>query len=119
MENEFFPALDNDLNTSKALGALFDFIKKANPILAAGMLDLEQKKYIIEALEKINAFLNILKLQECPLTPEIFKLLSAREEARRKKDWKKADDVREELARLGIKVVDTATGPVWQDVNGK
>ena len=115
MENTFFKALDNDLNISRALGALFDFIKKTNPILAEGQLDLEQKKYILESFEKINTILNLLRLKECPLAPEIDKLLRAREEARKQKDWEKADTVREELARQGIEVADTAKGPVWKE----
>jgi cysteinyl-tRNA synthetase len=113
MEDKFFGALDDDLNMSKALGALFDFIKKTNPILADGRLDLEQKKYILESFGKINDLLGVLRLQECPLTPEIDRLIREREEARRNKDWKKADDVREELTKQGFKVVDTPKGPVW------
>ena len=98
---------------SKALGALFDFIKKTNPILADGQLDQEQKKYILETFAKINELLGILRLQECPLTPEIDRLIREREEARKIKDWKRADDVREELTKQGFKVIDTAKGPVW------
>ena len=113
MEDKFFGALDNDLNMSKAMGALFDFIKKTNPILADGQLDQEQKKYILETFAKINDLLGILRLQECPLTPEIDRLIREREEARKKKDWKRADDVREELIKQGFKVIDTAKGPVW------
>jgi cysteinyl-tRNA synthetase len=113
MEDKFFGALDNDLNMSKALGALFDFIKKTNPILADGQLDQEQKKYILETFAKINDLLGILRLQECPLTPEIDRLIQEREEARKIKDWKRADDVREELIKQGFKVIDTAKGPVW------
>jgi cysteinyl-tRNA synthetase len=113
MEDKFFAALDNDINMSKALGALFDFIKKTNPILAAGQLDQEQKKYTLETFGKINGLLGVMRLQECPLTPEINRLIREREEARRKKDWKRADDVREELIKQGFKVIDTAKGPVW------
>lgn len=113
MEDKFFGALDNDLNMSKALGVLFDFIKKINPILADGQLDHEQKRYILETFAKINKLLGVLRLQECPLTPEIDRLIREREEARKKKDWKRADDVREELIKQGFKVIDTAKGPVW------
>jgi cysteinyl-tRNA synthetase len=117
MEDGFCAAVDNDLNMSKATGVLFDFIKKTNPVLAAGQLDLEQKKYILETLEKLNCILNVLKLKECPLAPEIDKLIKDREEARRQKDWKKADGVRDELAKKGIEVVDTAKGTVWKERN--
>src|SRR5210317_670046 len=115
MEERFCGALANDLNMSRALGAIFDFIKKINPILSQGQLDLEQKKYILETFEKINTILNVLKLKECPLAPEIDKLIKDREEARRNKDWERADTVRNELAEKGFEIVDTPKGPVWKE----
>lgn len=115
MEEGFFGALANDLNMSRALGAIFDFIKKTNPILSESKLDLEQKKYILETFEKINTILNVLKLKECPLAPEIDRLIKDREEARRNKDWERADTVRNELAQKGFDIVDTPKGPVWKE----
>jgi cysteinyl-tRNA synthetase len=117
MEERFCGALANDINMSRALGAIFDFMKKINPILSDGQLDLEQKKYILETFEKINSILNVLKLKECPLAPEIDKLIKDREEARRNKDWDLADTVRDELAQKGFEIVDTPKGPVWKEIN--
>jgi cysteinyl-tRNA synthetase len=113
LENTFSSAMDDDMNISKALGSLFDFIKKVNPILAQGQLDADQKKYILESLEKLNALINIMVLEECPLNPEIDGLIKQREEARKSKDWQNADAVRLKLEEKGIIVTDTATGPVW------
>jgi cysteinyl-tRNA synthetase len=111
--------MEDDMNISRAMGAIFDFIKKVNPVLSDGQLDRDQKKYILDSLEKINDILNILNLEECPLAPEIDKLMQEREEARRQKDWQRADNVRDELARKGITVVDTVKGPVWKDEGKK
>ncbi len=116
MEEGFFSAMDDDLNISKAMAAIFDFIKKTNPILAAGHLDRDQKTYLLETFNKINGVLNIFKLKECPLTPEIDRLIREREEARRNKDWKRADGVRDELAKQGFQISDTAKGPVWKEL---
>jgi len=116
MEERFFAAMDDDLNVSRAIGALFDFIKKLNPILAEGLLDRDQKSYILDTFKRMNAVLNFMKLEECPLAPEIDRLIREREDARQRKDWKKADVVREQLAKQGIKVIDTAKGPVWNEV---
>ncbi|MFC1523897.1 cysteine--tRNA ligase [Thermodesulfobacteriota bacterium] len=115
MDERFFTAMDDDLNISKGLAAVFDFVKKVNPILTDGQLDQDQKQYIIDSLEKINKVLNVLRIEECPLTPEINKLIKEREEARKKKDWKKADDVREKISKKGIKVIDTAKGSFWKE----
>jgi len=114
MEDKFFKALEDDLNMSRALGAIFGFFKKANPVLAEGRLDREQKNYIIETLTRLNAILNVMRLEECPLAPEIDRLLQDREAARKRKDWVRADVVRDELARHGYKIIDTAKGPVWE-----
>lgn len=119
MEETFFTALDDDLNVSRAIASLFDFIKKMHPVLAQGQLDSDQKKFIFESLGRINEVLNVLRLQECPLAPEIDKLIMERELARRQKDWVKADGVRQELVRQGIALVDTAKGPVWTEVEDK
>jgi len=119
MEETFFAALDDDLNIARAIAALFNFIKKMHPVLAQGQLDCDQKKYIFESLGRINEVLNVLRLKECPLAPEIDKLIMERETARRQKDWAKADGVRDELVRQGIAVVDTVKGPVWTEVDEK
>jgi len=113
LEIRFQEAMDDDLNISEALGALFDFIKKTNPELQANNLDLDQKKYILDSLRRINSVLGIMHLEHCPLTPEIDELIRQREKARRQKDWTEADQVREELARRGVNVRDSATGPIW------
>jgi cysteinyl-tRNA synthetase len=115
MEEGFFTALDNDLNTSRAFGALFDFVKKANPIVNEGQLDRDQKEYILETLRRMNSILNLLSLDKCPLAPEIDKLIRDREAARKDGDWEKADGVREQLADKGIEVIDTAKGTAWKE----
>jgi len=119
MEERFNTAMEDDLNVSRAMGAIFDFIKKVNPIISDGQLDRDQKKYILDSFEKINDILNVFNLEECPLAPEIDKLIQEREEARRKKDWHRADTVRDELARKGITIVDTVKGPVWKEEGKK
>lgn len=119
MEDTFFASLDDDLNIARAIAALFDFIKKLNPVLEQGQLDSDQKKYIFESLGRINEVVNVLRLKECPLTPEIDKLIMDRETARKQKDWAKADGVRDELVRQGIAVIDTVKGPVWAEVDEK
>jgi cysteinyl-tRNA synthetase len=114
LADRFVTAMDDDLNISGAIGALFDFIKKTNPILHSGTLDLDQKNEIFDALRKMNRVLGFLQLEQCTLAPEINRLIQQREEARRRKDWLAADEARTELLRRGITVHDTATGPVWE-----
>ncbi len=117
MEEQFFEAMDDDLNVSKGMGAIYKFIKKTNPILHVNHLDGDQKKYILDSLKKINEILQIFRLKGCPLAPSVNAIIQRREEARLGKDWRTADEARDELIRKGIQVIDTATGPVWKTVD--
>ena len=76
---EFYEALDDDLNVSKAMAAIYNFIKRANPILQVNNLDRDQKEYILESLKKLDEVLNIFRLQGCPLAPEVNALIQKRE----------------------------------------
>ena len=110
----FTDAIHDDLNISGAIGALFHFVKHVNPIVQEGQLDKEQKNDVLEALRQVNTVLGVLRLEQCPLTPEIDRLIRLRERARQLKDWTAADSAREELLRKGVTIHDTASGPVWE-----
>ena len=114
LEQQFTRAMNDDLNVSGAIGALFNFIKHTNPIVQLRHLDREQKGDILEVLRMINSVLGVLRLEHCPLTPEIDRLIRQRERARQLKDWTAADSVREELLRQGVTIHDTAAGPIWE-----
>ncbi len=95
-------ALSDDLNTSKALGIIFEHlstIKQSATICQQIRLILRDIFGL--TLEPINEPNNI--------TPEIALLLQAREEARKNRDWAKADALRAELAHLGYTVQDKKT----------
>ena len=118
LEKVFTDAIHDDLNISGAIGALFHFIKHVNPIVQEGQLDKEQKNDVLEALRQVNTVLGVLRLEQCPLTPEIDRLIRLRERARQLKDWTAADSAREELLRQGVTIHDTASGPVWERLTG-
>jgi len=114
MEEQFFEAMDDDLNVSKAMGAIFKFIKKSNDLLQINHLNHEQKNHILRSFDRINQILCIFKLKGCSLAPEINALIQRREKARLDKDWQAADDVRNELTAQGVTIIDTPKGPVWK-----
>ncbi|MCL2459575.1 MAG: cysteine--tRNA ligase [Desulfobulbus sp.] len=118
LEKRFVETMNDDLNISGAIGALFSFIKQANPVLQARQLDRDQKHDVLEALRLINEVLGVLRLEHCPLTPEIDRLIRQRERARQLKDWTAADSAREELLRKGVTIRDTVGGPVWERIDG-
>lgn len=116
LQTRFTQSLNDDLNVSGAMGALFHFIKQSNPLVQHRMVDAEQKKAITAQLESMNTVLGIFNMNQCPLSPEINRLIQKREAARARKAWAEADAVREELLAMGINVLDTAGGPVWERV---
>lgn len=117
LERRFTEAMNDDLNLSGAIGALFNFIKQTNPVVQARQLDREQRNDILEVLRMINTVLGVLRLEQCPLTPEIDRLIRQRERARQLKDWTAADSAREELLRKGVTIHDTAAGPIWERID--
>ncbi len=116
LEQNFFDALADDLNTPKASAALFRFIRRLNPILERERLSAEQKKQILAALRRLDTVLDLFHLDLRPLSEEESRLLAEREEARKRKDWATADRIRETLRQKGIRVVDTPLGPRWERV---
>ena len=67
MKEQFFSAMDDDLNVYKSMGAVYSFIRKVNPILQMNHLDEDKKQYILEGLETLDEVLGVFRLQGCPL----------------------------------------------------
>lgn len=110
----FVNALDDDLDTPQALAALFEFIKSVNVMIANNELSSEDGEKLRRAFEDADKVLGILKSREEKLPEDLQKLVDEREKARRKKDWKKADEIRKMLLEKGIIVEDTPQGVRWK-----
>jgi len=111
----FNDALNDDLNISNALAALFDFVREINNLLDAGLVGKEEGGQVREVLMQFNSVLGIIdKVDNVePLSEDIEVLVQKREVARRAKNWKEADSIRAQLKALGIVVEDTAQGVRW------
>jgi cysteinyl-tRNA synthetase len=114
MKKEFEEAMDNDLDTPQALAALFEFVKDINVMIADNSLSAEDGKALREAFENIDSVLGILKKKEAKLPKELQKLVDEREKARKAKDWKKSDELRDQLKEKGIILEDSAQGVRWK-----
>ncbi len=110
---DFESAMDDDLNTAKAFAALFAFAKKVNSMLDGGV-GRDGASEAIAALSKVNEVLGILDLTTDELAPNVADLLARREDARKRRDFKESDRLREELLAEGIVVEDTPSGTVWK-----
>ncbi|SEM00281.1 cysteinyl-tRNA synthetase [Syntrophus gentianae] len=110
----FTTAMDDDLNISGALAALFAFVKKVSIPLAQGQLTLEQRDSVLEAMKKVDAVFGVLKFEEEQLTQEARRLMNQREDLRAAGQWAQADEIRQKLLEMGILVADTPEGVAWR-----
>jgi cysteinyl-tRNA synthetase len=108
-DDKFAEALDDDLNISAALGILFDSIRETNRQLDAGKLASAEAGSWLDWWSRID---NVLALspEQTELPAEIAKLAEARVQARLAKDWRKSDELRDELSARGWEARDTKDG---------
>jgi cysteinyl-tRNA synthetase len=111
-EEAFGNALDDDLNISAALGAVFDFIRDTNKSLDRNDVGAEGAQAALAMLDRLNAVTGVFAPPTEPEVPqEVMDLVKERQQARRDKDFARADDIRGELTRKGWVVEDTPDGP--------
>jgi cysteinyl-tRNA synthetase len=118
----FVKAMDDDLNTSKALAVVHDLVREGNAALAA-----DDRATVARVLPAVRSMLGVLGLD--PLDPQwsdtgstelrgvvdalVALALEQRSAARSRKDWAAADAVRDQLKAAGVVVEDTPHGPRW------
>jgi cysteinyl-tRNA synthetase len=112
----FTSAMDDDLNTGSALAALFEFVRDVNNLIDAGRVSREEAGSVRDLMLGFDRVLGILgkvKTEE-QLPKEAEELIRRREEARKSRDWKTADEIRERLRSMGVIIEDTAQGVKWR-----
>ena len=109
--NRFESAMDDDLNTADAIGVLFDFARACNTFVT----EPRGGEAIDAAAKLFDELVGVLGLlqhkRETAASDEAMKLLEERQQARKAKDFARADAIREQLRQLGFAVEDTAQGP--------
>ncbi|MFN2637628.1 MAG: cysteine--tRNA ligase [Gemmatimonadaceae bacterium] len=116
---EFTAALFDDLNAPIALGALFTFIRKANAELDRNGLDKRALEAARNVFARINSVLDVVPESDGPdpeLAQWVEELLTARKDARTKREFAQADAIRAELERKGIAIEDGPHGTKWKKV---
>ena len=114
LDQEFLDALADDLNTPQALGAIFRFIRLANPIIDQNGLGVSLKRQVLEMFQKANSILGFFDLDSRLLSPTEENLIHDREIARKEKNWMESDRIRTDLLKCGIRVIDTPAGSRWE-----
>ena len=115
-KNKFIEVMDNDLNTADAITVIFDLVKFANTKISS-----ENSKKLIEStlstileLEEVLGIENRQKVNENVDEEKILSLIAERTEAKKAKDFKRADEIRDELAAMGVAIKDTREGVKWE-----
>ena len=105
--------MENDFNTPVALSSIFQLINRANQLFDKNKLTSVDAKNILRLLRKIDKVFNFIFWgKKAPKIPSfIKKIIKEREKARKRKDWKKADEIRQEIKKLGYWVEDKKEGP--------
>lgn len=110
--NQVSTALDEDLNVSAAWGHLFGWVHATNKALTESAVSAQQAAAHLAAWEKIDSILGIgAKALVSQVPEELEQLLEARQAARKAKDFKRADAIRDELKAKGWVIEDTPKGP--------
>jgi len=108
-EKRFDEAMDDDLNTADAIGAIFELVKDANVTLTN-----ESSKAAIEAalksLKALTDVLGFLQKEEDALPAEIQAMVDERAQARKDKNWKRSDELRDAIKAAGYILEDTREG---------
>lgn len=112
---EFELGLDDDLNTSVALAAIHTLSREVNTALDNCQLREDDKREVLALLERFDSVLNIFSRVERPmLDEEVQRLIDERQEARRRREWARADAIRDDLFNRGILLEDTRDGVRWK-----
>ena len=117
VNENFTLEMDNDLNTSGALAAIFDFMREINTLMLEQNLSSDDADKCVIAMKEFDTVLGVLSHEKENLDKEIDELIQKREDARKKKDFKTADKIRDELKARGIVLEDTPLGIKWNKVN--
>ena len=110
----FEAALDDDLNVSAGLAAIFDLVRESNRRIAERRLSTGDAARIAGLIRELDAVLGILPAAADELPAGAAELLEARVAARAARDWAASDRLRDELAALGVAVEDTRDGQRWR-----
>ena len=138
-KEKFEAAMDDDFNAPEAIATVFDFVNKSNRFFEKNLKPNEKLcSYALDILIKLCNVLTLLQSEVVSDEPALVKklqkvltkyekkvekksieelmdaILKVRENARKKKDWNAADDIRKSLQDIGFEVQDTDDGPVWR-----
>lgn len=109
---KFIEAMDDDVNTADAIAAIFELVRDLN----SHVTETSTREFIENAHERLvelTSVLGLLERAKGSLDDEIEALIAERQEARKSKNFKRSDEIRDELKARGIVLEDTPQGVKW------
>jgi cysteinyl-tRNA synthetase len=110
----FEAALDDDLNISPALGAIFELVREVNRRLDGRSLSTADAGRAATFIRELDTVLGVTAEPSAEVPPDVATLIEARAAARAARDWAESDRLRDELAEHGFAVEDTRDGQRWR-----
>ncbi|OBA06705.1 cysteine--tRNA ligase [Paenibacillus polymyxa] len=112
---QFEEKMNDDFNTPDAITAVFEWVSEANLLLQRDVVNQAELQAVLQTFHSMNSVLRIYsEPSEELLDDEIEQLIAERVEARKTKNWGRADEIRDLLAAKGIVLEDTAQGMRWR-----
>jgi cysteinyl-tRNA synthetase len=108
---QFEAGMDDDLNISLGLAAIFEFVREVNRLLTDGRLSRENAQAVMATMRRFDQVLGLLDEAEAPVDVEVERLVQEREQARKRRDFATADRLRARITTMGYVVEDTPRGP--------
>ena len=118
-QKEFEKAMDDDFNTPKALAVVFNLTNQGNFLISKNLLTQTEAKNILDFLKKVDQVFDFIFWKESreEIPKIVLALVQEREKSREKKDWKRADDLRKKIKKLGYLADDTKNGVKIKKIN--
>ena len=108
-------ALCDDLNLPAAVGHLFEFIKTFNTRLESGKATADERAGAMAMLRHANRILDVITFPQA-VDAEVERMITERQAARDRRDFARADQIRQQLLAMGIQVDDTKDGTRWKRI---
>lgn len=115
-KNKFIEAMEDDLNTADAISAIFELVKEINVQIANGNTNKSFLEGALSLFKELTGVLGIVRKGEDTLEAEVEKLIEERQQARKAKNYKLADEIRDKLKDMGIELQDTPNGVKWKKI---
>ncbi|TME25345.1 MAG: cysteine--tRNA ligase [Chloroflexi bacterium] len=108
-------ALCDDLNLPAAVGHLFEFIKRFNTRLESGKATADERAGAMAMLRHANRILDVITFPQA-VDAEVERMIAERQAARDRRDFARADQIRQQLLAMGIQLDDTKDGTRWKRI---